>query len=130
MSSLKKILVPTDLSPCSTRALAEAHEFASAFGASIDLLHVWSAPSLVAPESVITGVGIDEQTAVVVQGQRLTVLGENHVHVCFPASRGGTVKVFASGDRIDLDEINQTPSHALEELHRQYHPPAPVNSPR
>jgi universal stress protein A len=61
MASLQKILVPTDLSPGSMRALQKAHEFAMAFGASIDLLHVWSAPALVAPESVITGVGIDEQ---------------------------------------------------------------------
>jgi len=43
------------------RALAEAQEFAAVFGASIDLLYVWSAPALVAPESVITGVGINEQ---------------------------------------------------------------------
>src|SRR5450432_2641038 len=61
MPSLRTILVPTDLSPCSSRALASAQEFASAFGATIDLLYVWSAPSLVAPESVITGVGINEQ---------------------------------------------------------------------
>jgi nucleotide-binding universal stress UspA family protein len=61
MPSLQKILVPTDLSPCSTHALAEAQEFAAAFGASIDLLYVWSAPALVAPEAVITGIGINEQ---------------------------------------------------------------------
>ncbi len=61
MPLLRTILVPTDLSPCSTRALATAQQFASAFGASIDLLYVWSAPALVSPESVITGVGINEQ---------------------------------------------------------------------
>jgi nucleotide-binding universal stress UspA family protein len=61
MASLQKILVPTDLSPSSRMALEKAHEFASAFGASIDLLYVWSAPALIAPESVLTGVGIDEQ---------------------------------------------------------------------
>ena len=41
--------------------MAEAQAFAAVFGASIDLLYVWSQPSLVAPESVITGVGINEQ---------------------------------------------------------------------
>jgi universal stress protein A len=61
MPLLRTILVPIDLSPRSTRALASAQEFASAFGASIDLLYVWSAPALVAPESVITGVGVNEQ---------------------------------------------------------------------
>jgi universal stress protein A len=59
--SLRKILVPTDLSACSTRALAEAQLFAAAFGASIDLMYVWSAPTVVAPEAVITGVGVNEQ---------------------------------------------------------------------
>ncbi|HTA90021.1 MAG TPA: universal stress protein [Polyangiaceae bacterium] len=59
--SMRKILVPTDFSACSTRALAEAQLFASAFGASIDLMYVWSAPALVAPEAVISGVGINEQ---------------------------------------------------------------------
>jgi universal stress protein A len=61
MPSVQKILVPTDLSPGSQRALEKAREFAAAFGASIDLLYVWSVPALVAPESVITGVGVDEQ---------------------------------------------------------------------
>jgi len=61
MPLLQKILVPTDLSPGSTHALREAQEFARVFGASIDLLYVWSAPALVAPESLITGVGVNEQ---------------------------------------------------------------------
>ncbi|HEX3776335.1 MAG TPA: universal stress protein [Polyangiaceae bacterium] len=61
MPSVQKILVPVDLSAASSRALAEARAFADAFGASIDLLYVWSTPTLVAPEAVITGVGINEQ---------------------------------------------------------------------
>jgi universal stress protein A len=61
MISMHKILVPTDLSACSTRALHEAHSFAAAFSATIDLLYVWSLPTLVAPESLITGMGINEQ---------------------------------------------------------------------
>lgn len=61
MLAFHKILVPTDLSQCSTRALNEAHEFARQFSASIDLLYVWSMPALVAPESLITGMGVNEQ---------------------------------------------------------------------
>jgi universal stress protein A len=61
MISMQKILVPTDLSECSTRALHEAQSFAQTFSATIDLLYVWSVPTLVAPEALITGVGIDEQ---------------------------------------------------------------------
>ena len=61
MPMLQKILVPTDLSARSTQALRAAQDFALTFGATIDLLYVWSAPALVAPESVITGIGINEQ---------------------------------------------------------------------
>ncbi|HEY4106311.1 MAG TPA: universal stress protein [Polyangiaceae bacterium] len=61
MPSVQKILVPVDLSPSSNKALAEARAFAEAFGASIDLLYVWSVPTLIAPEAVIAGVGINEQ---------------------------------------------------------------------
>jgi cyanophycinase len=49
------------------------------------------------------GLGIDEQTAVVVQGPVARVLGERQVHVCFPDQ--GTVKVFRSGERIDLNAL-------------------------
>jgi len=61
MSLMQKILVPVDLSPDSRLALAEAAQYAAAFGASIDILYVWSAPALIAPESLITGVGVNEQ---------------------------------------------------------------------
>jgi universal stress protein A len=61
MISIQKILVPTDLSPCSKRALGAAQTIATAFSATIDLLYVWAVPTLVAPEAVITGLEIDEQ---------------------------------------------------------------------
>ncbi len=55
------------------------------------------------------GMGIDEQTGIVVQGQSVTVLGNNHVHVCFPPSqpRKNEVKVFHNGDQINLAELNR-----------------------
>ena len=61
MLPVNKILVPTDLSASARHILGEAQRFASTFGATIDLLYVWSPPALVAPESVITGVGITDQ---------------------------------------------------------------------
>jgi cyanophycinase len=49
------------------------------------------------------GLGIDEETAVIVRGRSLTVLGNNQVWVCWPAGRGTEkVKGFGAGDRIDL----------------------------
>jgi universal stress protein A len=44
MGAIKNILVPTDFSPASDRALAYAREFADAFGASLHLLHVVENP--------------------------------------------------------------------------------------
>jgi cyanophycinase len=47
------------------------------------------------------GLGIDEQTAVVVQGRVATVLGERQVRVCLPGQN--LVQVYRSGQRIPLD---------------------------
>jgi cyanophycinase len=50
------------------------------------------------------GLGIDEDTGVVVRGRSLTVLGSNAVRVCLPAGQAGAekVRVLGHGDRIDL----------------------------
>jgi universal stress protein A len=61
MLSMRKILVPIDLSPASTRVLLQAQEFAAQFSATIDLIYVWSPPALLAPEAVMTGIGATEQ---------------------------------------------------------------------
>ena len=44
MPTLKRFLVTTDYSDCSRGALDAAVALAAAFGGSIDLVHVWSAP--------------------------------------------------------------------------------------
>lgn len=46
MSPIKHILVPTDFSEPSERAVAAAIDLARAFDARITLLHVWSLPSI------------------------------------------------------------------------------------
>jgi universal stress protein A len=60
MLKMRKILVPIDLSPAGMRVLEQAQSFAAKFSASIDLLYVWSAPALAAPEVLMTGVGVSE----------------------------------------------------------------------
>jgi nucleotide-binding universal stress UspA family protein len=45
MMTIKHILVPTDFSETSERAVSYAVELASTFGAKITLLHVWSVPN-------------------------------------------------------------------------------------
>jgi cyanophycinase len=60
------------------------------------------------------GLGIDEETAVVVQRYTVTVLGNANVSVCLPAAlrRLPAVQVFKSGDIIDLSPLCQA-VHAL-----------------
>ncbi len=54
---MKRILVPVDFSDCSDDAFERAAELAKAFGASIDVLHVWEAPKYLPPELLIAGPG-------------------------------------------------------------------------
>jgi universal stress protein A len=53
MRDIKRILVATDFSDCSLSALERASQLAQAFGASIDVLHVFHTPPLLAPEAVV-----------------------------------------------------------------------------
>ncbi len=46
MKTFKHMLVPTDFSEASDRALTTALDLARAFEARVTLLHVWSLPSL------------------------------------------------------------------------------------
>src|SRR5205807_1005546 len=50
------------------------------------------------------GLGIDEQTAVVVKGQTATVVGNANVRVCLPPTvrKLPTVQVLKAGEQIDL----------------------------
>jgi cyanophycinase len=55
------------------------------------------------------GLGIDEQTAVVVQGRTLEVLGDAAVRICYAASgqQMADVKVLKSGERADLVSLSR-----------------------
>jgi universal stress protein A len=61
MLRMRKILVPVDLSSAGTSVLEHAQGFAAKFSATIDLLYVWTPPALLAPEALLTGVGVTEQ---------------------------------------------------------------------
>jgi cyanophycinase len=55
------------------------------------------------------GLGIDEQTAVVVRGHTFTVLGKANVSICLPPTeKEENVKVLRSGDAGDLVELSHT----------------------
>jgi cyanophycinase len=56
------------------------------------------------------GLGIDEQTAVVVHGHTFTVMGKANVVVCFPPMEGGTgdVQVLKPGQAGDLLMFNRS----------------------
>ena len=61
MLSMRKILVPIDLTPASRPVLEQARVFSQKFSATIDLLYVWTPPALQAPETMLTSVGAAEQ---------------------------------------------------------------------
>ncbi len=54
------------------------------------------------------GLGIDEETAVVVKGHTFTVLGKANVTVCLPPTEGdeGNVKLLKSGEVEDLTKLS------------------------
>jgi nucleotide-binding universal stress UspA family protein len=54
MKDVQKILVPVDFSENSARALEYAARLARLFGATIEVLHVWSVPSLIPEEALVT----------------------------------------------------------------------------
>jgi nucleotide-binding universal stress UspA family protein len=55
--TIKSILVPVDYSEYSRTALSGAAAFAEAFGASIDVVHVWDRPQYVSETVVVHGAG-------------------------------------------------------------------------
>jgi nucleotide-binding universal stress UspA family protein len=61
--TLKHILVPTDFSEASDRAVAMALELARAFDARVTLLHVWSIPTLGYAEALTWPIDEMEQAA-------------------------------------------------------------------
>jgi cyanophycinase len=57
----------------------------------------------------LAGLGIDEQTAVVVKGRRLTVLGDSYAVACLPASstRPVSLRVLHAGETADLIALSR-----------------------
>jgi nucleotide-binding universal stress UspA family protein len=63
VKTLSRILVPTDFSAASERALEQAIVMARAFGARLMLLHVWSMPYTAYSEGLTWPVGDMKQAA-------------------------------------------------------------------
>jgi nucleotide-binding universal stress UspA family protein len=53
MTNIKRILVPVDFSPCSMSALRYACQLGELLGATIDVVHVWAAPSYIGPHMAL-----------------------------------------------------------------------------
>ena len=53
MLTLKRILVPVDFSPCSRSALRHACLLGELLGATIDVVHIWPAPSYIEPHMAL-----------------------------------------------------------------------------
>ena len=73
---MKRILVPVDFSDASEKALEHAAELARAFGATIDILHVWEVPRYLPPELVIAGPSPQQTLAELSRARAQTELNE------------------------------------------------------
>ncbi len=64
----------------------------------------------------LVGLGIDEGTALVVQGRRLSVLGESEVRVCFARteSREPVIESLRAGDEADLGALSRIAAARLQ----------------
>jgi len=58
----------------------------------------------------LLGVGIDEQTAAVIKGHTMSVVGDANVYICMTATPAAAVNVqrLKQGDQLDLDSLSQT----------------------
>ncbi len=70
----------------------------------------------------LVGLGIDEGTALLVQGRRLTVLGESEVRICFARteSREPLVESIRAGDEADLGLLSQIAAARVQQPSRTF----------
>jgi cyanophycinase len=65
--------------------------------------------NVLARQPGLYGVGIDEQTALVVQGRRLSVVGNSYVMTCLPAAptKSAGLQILKAGDLADLVALSR-----------------------
>lgn len=67
------------------------------------------------------GIGIDEETAIIVRGQKLRVLGNASVRVCWPTPtpEEDPGKLLRNGDELDLPDLHQSIFARMASAHDQ-----------
>jgi nucleotide-binding universal stress UspA family protein len=108
MQPFKRILVPVDFSPCSSVALDRAADLASSLNATIDLLHVWQTPPIVAPEAMVGMTGDHQSLAQIAKQQAESAMAEFADRARESGKRIGKVRV-EPGDpaRTIVDEADR-----------------------
>lgn len=113
MAQIRKILVPVDFSESSRAALDYAVDVARKFGATIDLLHVWQAPTFIPTASLPEAPTVDanlvdlvrknaeEATARALADARGRELPVRDAH-CEPGVPARGIVEFANADGYDL----------------------------
>jgi len=73
---------------------------------------------LLARHPGLVGFGIDERTALVVRGKRLSVIGDSYVMACVPGSEGRPprMEVLKRGDYADLRELQASATDADDDV--------------
>jgi cyanophycinase len=88
--------------------------------------------SVLAKHPECPGVGIDEETALIVRGRSATVRGNGNVRACLPGlgSLPPSIQVLKDGEKLDLDALIQTASTRIKRAVEARSPtPAPSTTP-
>jgi cyanophycinase len=78
------------------------------------------------------GLGIDEQTAVIVKGAKGTILGNANVRVCLPGSdrKPASVRVLKAGEVVDLEVLSRVALPRIKSLPAETKLPSAAVKPR
>jgi universal stress protein A len=119
---IKTILVPTDFSKHAERSYEQAIEFAKAFGARIDLLHVYDIPDLASIYEVVfpdqVDAGIRKAALRKLESLRERATGEG-VEVAIHLAFGGPARVItqhAKDENVDLIVMGRRGLGAVKHL--------------
>lgn len=74
MVQIRSILVPVDFSECSRRALKYASSIATQYGATLDVLHAWSVPQFMPPDTLAVAGSQTVKLIELIQGNAETEL--------------------------------------------------------
>jgi nucleotide-binding universal stress UspA family protein len=104
MKTIRRILAAVDLSSGSDAALEGAETLARAFGARLDVLHVWEPPDGIVPPGMVLADGFDDRPARAEMQTRVEAIAGRGVdaHALF-ATGGAVEEILRAADHEQAD---------------------------